>query len=75
MRSSVIGWYAKDLKELKKLVYKAIVPTHNEQEAIKASEIVAIAIFLFENNYNKEHRLIADAISFGNYGKAGDTNV
>ncbi len=28
-----------------------------------------------ENNYNKEHRLIADAISFGNYGKAGDTNV
>ena len=54
MRSSVIGWYAKDIEELKKLVYTAIMPTHNEEGAIKASEIVAISIFLFKNNYTKD---------------------
>lgn len=54
MRSAVIGWYAKDIEELKELVYKAIMPTHNEEGAIKASEIVAISIFLFKNNYTKE---------------------
>ena len=54
MRSSVIGWYAKDIEELKELVYKAIMPTHNEEGAIKASEIVAISIFLFKNNYTKD---------------------
>ena len=54
MRSAVIGWYAKDIEELKELVYKAIMPTHNEEGAIKASEIVAISIFLFKNNYTKD---------------------
>lgn len=54
MRASVIGWYAKDIDELKELVYKAIIPTHNEQEAITAAEVVSIAVFLFKNNYTKE---------------------
>ena len=54
MRSSVIGWYATDIEELKNLVYKAIMPTHDEEGAIKASEIVAISIFLFKNNYAKD---------------------
>lgn len=54
MRSSVIGWYTKNIKELKRLVYNAIMPTHNEQGAITASEIVAICVFLFRNNHTKD---------------------
>lgn len=57
MRSSVIGWYAADIEELKSLVYKAIMPTHDEEGAIKTSEIVAVSIFLLKNNYTKEQLL------------------
>jgi len=53
MRSSVIGWYATNIEELKNLVQNAIMPTHNEKDAIIASEIVAVSVFLFRNNYSK----------------------
>ena len=28
-----------------------------------------------EKKYNEEHRMMADALSFGDYGKAGDGDV
>lgn len=54
MRSSVIGWYASDMEELRDLIHNAIMPTHNDKRAIIASEIVAVSIFLLKNNYTKE---------------------
>lgn len=54
MRASVIGWYAKDIDEIKDLVDKAISPTHNTYEAKLGAEVVAISVFLMKNNRSKE---------------------
>lgn len=54
MRSSVIGWYANSLEEIKDLVDKAISPTHNTLEAKLGAEVVAICVFLMRNNRTKE---------------------
>ncbi len=53
-RASVIGWYAKDLDEIKDLVDKAISPTHDTLEAKLGAEVVAISIFMMKNGRNKE---------------------
>jgi len=53
MRSSVIGWYAKDIEEIKDLVDKAISPTHNTYEAKLGAEVVALSIFLMRNGRSK----------------------
>lgn len=54
MRSSVIGWYAKSIDEIKELVDKAISPTHDTLEARQGAEVVAISIFLMKNNRSKD---------------------
>jgi len=54
MRSSVIGWYAKDIDEIKELVDKAISPTHNTLEAKLGAEVVAISVFTMKNGRSKE---------------------
>lgn len=54
MRSSVIGWFAKDVDEIKDLVEKAISPTHNTLEAKLGAEVVAIAVFCAKNGRSKE---------------------
>lgn len=54
MRSSVIGWFANDIEELKELIDKGISPTHNTYEAKLGAEIVALSIFFMKNGRSKE---------------------
>lgn len=54
MRASVIGWYAKDIDELKDLVDKAISPTHNTYEAKVGAEVVALSVFFMKNGRSKD---------------------
>lgn len=54
MRSSVIGWFAKDIDEIKELVDKSISPTHNTFEAKLGAEVVALSIFFMKNERTKE---------------------
>lgn len=54
MRSSVIGWFASSLEEIKDLVDKAISPTHNSYEAKLGAEVVALAVFMMKNGRSKE---------------------
>lgn len=54
MRASVIGWFAKDLDEIRNLVDKAISPTHNTLEAKLGAEVVAISVFMMKNSRSKE---------------------
>lgn len=54
MRSSVIGWFANTLEEIKDLVEKGISPTHNTLEAKLGAEVVAICVFMMKNNRSKE---------------------
>lgn len=54
MRASVIGWYSKNLDEIKDLVDKGISPTHNTLEAKLGAEVVAICVFMMKNNRSKE---------------------
>ena len=54
MRSSVIGWFANSIEELKELVDQGISPTHNTYEAKLGAEIVAMSIFFMKNGRSKE---------------------
>ena len=54
MRSSVIGWFANDVNELKELVDKAISPTHNTYEAKVSAEVVALSVFFMKNGRSKD---------------------
>lgn len=54
MRASVIGWFAKDINEIKDLVDKAISPTHDTLDAKLGAEVVAISVFTMKNNRSKE---------------------
>ena len=54
MRASVIGWYCKDIDEIKDLINKAISPTHNTYEAKLGAEVVAISVFLMKNGRSKD---------------------
>ncbi len=53
MRISPVAYVAKDLDELKTLVYKVTSVTHNSEEGIKGAEAVASAIFLARKGYSK----------------------
>ncbi len=53
MRISPVAYVAKDLDELKALVYKVTAITHNTEEAIKGAEAVASSIFLARKGYSK----------------------
>ena len=54
MRSSVIGWYANSVQEIKELIESAISPTHNTYEAKLGAEIVALSIFFMKNGRSKD---------------------
>lgn len=54
MRASVIGWFAKDIEQLKELVDKAISPTHDTIEAKLSAEVVALSVYLMRNGRSKE---------------------
>jgi type I restriction enzyme M protein len=53
MRISPVAYVARDLDELKALVYKVTSITHNTEEAIKGAEAVASCIFLARKGYSK----------------------
>lgn len=57
MRVSPIGFLYDDIDEIKKEVYKASTPSHNDAEAIKGAEAVAVSIFLLRNGMNKNDLL------------------
>lgn len=54
MRASVIGWFAKDINEIKELIENAISPTHDTLEAKLSAEVVAISVFSMKNGRSKE---------------------
>lgn len=54
MRIAPIGYIFNDLDTIKKHVRLATIPSHNNEEAIKGAEIVAITILLARNKYTKE---------------------
>ena len=54
MRASVIGWYAKDINDIKELVDNAISPTHNTYEAKLGAEVVALSVFFIRNGRSKD---------------------
>lgn len=59
MRISPIGFCFDTLEEVKEEAKKATIPSHNHEDAIKASEAVAISIFLLRKGMNKD-----DVISY-----------
>lgn len=54
MRVSPVGFLFDSLKEVKNNSFKATIPSHNNPEAIKSAEAVAVSICLLRNGYNKE---------------------
>lgn len=54
MRISPIGYLFDDIETIKKEVKLATIPSHNNVEAIKGAEAVAITIYLARSNYSKE---------------------
>lgn len=54
MRASVIGWYAKNIEQIKDLIEKGISPTHNTYEAKLGAEVVALSVFFMKNGRSKE---------------------
>ena len=54
MRISPVGFCFETLEEVKRNAKEATIPSHNHEEAIKASEAVAVSIFLLRKGMNKE---------------------
>ena len=54
MRISPVGYLFNDLETVKKESYKATIPSHNNEEAIKAAEAVSTSIFLLRNKSKEE---------------------
>lgn len=54
MRISSIGFLYDDIETIKNEVFKATIPSHNNDEAIKGAEAVAITIFLARNGKTKQ---------------------
>ena len=54
MRISGIAFLLDDLDDIRKEVYKATIPSHNNEEAINSAFAVADAIYMAKNNYSKE---------------------
>ncbi len=54
MRVSSVGYLSKTEEEVIDYAYKATIPSHNTEEAIKCSTLIARIIFLSQNNYSKE---------------------
>lgn len=54
MRISPVGFCFDTLEKVKEEAKKATIPSHNHEESIKASQAVAISIFLLRSGMNKE---------------------
>ena len=54
MRISPVGFCFDTLEKVKEEAKKATIPSHNHEESIKASQAVAVSIFLLRNGMNKE---------------------
>lgn len=54
MRISGIAFLLDDLDDIRKEVYKATIPSHNNEEAINSAFAVADSIYMAKNNYSKE---------------------
>ena len=54
MRIAPIGYLFDDINTIKEQVKLATIPSHNNIEAIKGAECVAITIYLARNNFKKE---------------------
>lgn len=66
MRAGVIGFYAKTLDQLTELVFESMKVTHNSEEGLKSSLIVARAIFELKNGMSKQDlkKLIENEYNF-----------
>ena len=54
MRISPVGFMFDSLEEVKRNSLLATIPTHNNEEAIKGAEAVAVSIYLLRKGYNKK---------------------
>ena len=54
MRISPVGFLFDTLEEVKEESKKATIPSHNHEDSIKASEAVAVSIFLLRKGMSKE---------------------
>lgn len=54
MRISPVGYLFDTLEDVKENAYLATIPSHNNQEAIKGAECVAVSIFLLRTGHTKE---------------------
>ena len=54
MRISPVGYLFNSLEEVKKQSILATIPSHNNEEAIRGAEAVAVSIFLLRNNVSRE---------------------
>lgn len=54
MRISPVGFLFDTLEEVKEESKKATIPSHNHEDSIKASEAVAVSIFLLRKGIKKE---------------------
>ena len=54
MRISPIGFLFNDIDKIKLESYKATIPSHNHPNSIKASEAIALSIYLLRNGISKE---------------------
>lgn len=54
MRVSPVGFLFNDIEKIKLESYKATIPSHNHPNSIKASEAVALSIYLLRNGISKE---------------------
>lgn len=54
VRISTVGFLYDNLKDVKVEALKATLPSHNNPEALKASEAVATSIFLLRNGFTKK---------------------
>jgi len=57
MRVSSVGFLFDDLENVKKNSYLSTIPSHNNIDAIKASEAVSVAIYLLRMGQDKENVL------------------
>ena len=66
MRVSPIGWYADSVEEVETLVDKLISATHNREEALRASKIVAVTVLLLRQNRDNDYiiKYLRDRYSF-----------
>ena len=55
MRISPVGFLFDTLDEVKEESKKATIPSHNHEDSIKASEAVAVSIFLLRKGMSKEN--------------------